>query len=188
VILIAGIDPGKDGGYVTLTSDGRICQMIELASALECLCHPPIGWVMPKHIFIERAQVMAKKRDDGTFQRPSAVAMFSYGTGFGEILGIVRALHIPHTLVRPADWTLKMHEGTKATTTDKKRSFEAGRRLFPGSNWMVDGRRKPHDGLCEAALIAEYGRRCLGAAGNLKQPYDATFSLDNLTLPSWDDL
>jgi hypothetical protein len=161
-MIVAGIDPGKDGGYCVLDHDGRLVLKELLSVGLSILVDGKYSKLRPDHVFVEKAQVMNKDRGNGVTVRPSAVAMFTYGQGFGEILGILRTLKIPHTLVRPADWCRVMHMGTKATTVDKQRSFEAASRLFPSETWMVQGRRLPHDGLCEAALIAEFGRRTLG--------------------------
>ena len=80
---------------------------------------------------------------------------FSFGQNFGFILGLLRALVIPFELVRPQKWKKEF-----SCTSDKNTSIEVAKRLFPG----VDLRRtpkcqKPHDGICEALLMAEYARR-----------------------------
>lgn len=49
---------------------------------------------------------------------------------------------------------------TKQGNTDtKKTSLNAAQRLFPTVNFIPRGKKTPHDGLFDAALIAEYGRR-----------------------------
>lgn len=157
-MIIAGIDPGKDGGYVEVDGDtGRVRTVLDLERALSELV---VGILAPDHVFVERAQVMAINDR----QRPSAVASFTYGEGYGIIQGILRAKQTPHTMVRPAEWSRVMHQGTHAGegTTTKQRSLEAARRLFPEQTWLKGEKsRKPNDGLYEAALICEYGRRVL---------------------------
>ena len=45
-------------------------------------------------------------------------------------------------------------------TSDKNTSIEVCKRLFPGVNLKATDRcKKDHDGMAEALLIAEYGRR-----------------------------
>ena len=45
-------------------------------------------------------------------------------------------------------------------TSDKNTSIDLCKRLFPDINLLATPRsRKPHDGMAEALLIAEYGRR-----------------------------
>lgn len=80
---------------------------------------------------------------------------FSFGQNFGFILGLLTAFRIPYELVRPQKWKKEF-----SCTSDKNTSIEVAQRLFPG----VDLRKtpkctKPHDGVCEALLLAEYARR-----------------------------
>ena len=80
---------------------------------------------------------------------------FSFGQNFGFILGLLRAFVIPFELVRPQKWKKEF-----SCTSDKNTSIEVAQRLFPD----VDLRRtpkcsKPHDGIAEALLMAEYARR-----------------------------
>jgi crossover junction endodeoxyribonuclease RuvC len=163
---IIGIDPGKDGGYVVLTPEGDVVEVYHLDDGLKILATMSRQDAQGYHAFVEKAQVMAKGP-----VRPSAVASFTYGTGYGEILGLLRGLWMPYTLVSPGAWTRTMHQGTTVTKADKVRSFEAAGRIFPRQTWILTGRRKPHDGTCEAALIAEWGRRHLGGSESVAIPF-----------------
>lgn len=164
--FVMGIDPGLRGAVVVL----------ELADRVK-----PIAEVMPETLqefillvrnyakmaqlgecsfqcFIEKAQVMLI---DG---RPKAglSATFNYGRHFGELLGVLASYRVSHTQVPPNAWTRVMHLGTK-DAPPKERSLEAARRLFPTVPLVVGQRaRKPHDGIVDALLIAEFGRRQLG--------------------------
>jgi hypothetical protein len=153
--IIIGIDPGKSGGVCFMTKNGEVfltfpmpetppelLKELEKASFIQGI----------SHAFIEKAQAMPKN---------GAVSMFNYGMGFGQILGFVAALKIPYTLVQPRTWTKLMHMGTNGDEP-KKRSLEAVQRIFPTVNLLASSRcKKPHDGLVDAILIAEYGRRYL---------------------------
>lgn len=80
---------------------------------------------------------------------------FSFGQNFGFILGLLTAFRIPFELARPQRWKREF-----GCTSDKNTSIAVAKRLFPD----VDLRRtpqckKPHDGVCEALLMAEYARR-----------------------------
>jgi hypothetical protein len=154
-MIVIGIDPGKDGGYVELDELGRVRfqSRLYLDRGIDRL--DELQWDQV-HCFMERAQVMNREG------RPtSARSMFNYGQAFGEILGRLAAFRIPHTLVRPADWSRIMHAGTTDDHNTKKRSLQAARQLWPGTSWIPAGCKQPHDGIYEAALIAEYGRRRL---------------------------
>lgn len=147
--MIIGIDPGQRGGVAVLTEQGAVVfayamPIIEtfIDEMRNTLSSDPFTFV-----FIEKAQSMPGNK---------AASMFNYGTHFGEMLGVLKTLQIPHELVHPRTWSKELHAGTKAQDT-KLRSIEAARRLFPSEKTVRDNR--PHDGIVEAILIAEYGRR-----------------------------
>lgn len=113
----------------------------------------------PDHIYLEYAYCMPKM---------AVQSVFSTANGFGIMRGIIGALKIPHTLVRPQEWQKAMFCGCGKNDT-KATSVKVCKRLFPQFDWRATERcKKAHDGLTDAALIAEYGRRLL--AGN-----DTTF-------------
>lgn len=159
-MLICGIDPGLKGGITIIDHDGKMVEMIVMPIvANETDAHgvakflkkydTAIGW-----IFIEHAQSMPKQ---------SVSAMFNYGTSFGKLIGVSAALGIRYMLVKPQRWQEQMLLGTDTSLDTKKRGFLACTRIFPGSSFQVcEGRAnaaKFHDGLTDATLIAEYGRR-----------------------------
>ena len=91
----------------------------------------------------------------GAMPGQGVTSCFSFGRGFGFILGLLAAFCLPYELVRPQKWKKEF-----SCTSDKNTSIEVAKRLFPG----VDLRRtpkctKPHDGICEALLMAEYAKR-----------------------------
>lgn len=153
-----GIDPGKAGALVCLDKDGKVKwaeRMPEDNKEIARRINYTFNMRQPRpvvHVILEKAQAMPKN---------GAVSMFNYGQGFGIIQGILIALDVPHTLVPPARWAKVMHVGTTAQDP-KKRSLEAVRRLCPGIAAPLTPRSKnPHEGLVDAYLIAEWGRRYL---------------------------
>lgn len=158
--VVVGIDPGQKGGLVTLDGTGTIVDMRpmpadprEVATFLR-LTREACGlsrW--PLHVMLEKAQSMPKQ---------GIASAFTYGTHYGELRGILVALELEHTLVPPSAWTKAMHVGTRAGEA-KVRSMEAARRLKPTEPFKMASSKatKPHDGLVDAYLIAEFGRRKL---------------------------
>lgn len=154
-MIILGIDPGKTGAVATFGENGKLFRvndmpMIEVlisgkprpvqdASALADMIDGLAGETT--HAFVEHVQAMP--RDGG-------VGAFSFGQGFGQIIGILAAYRIPYTLVRPAAWKKKM-----GLTTDKGLSRITATRLFPEHAHLF--RFVKHDGRAEAALIGLYG-------------------------------
>ena len=143
-MIYIGVDPGKNGGIAIIDSDGVIAfpfseerLLIELdgiAQEYECIC------------YLEHVHAMPKQGVSSTF---------NFGMNFGFIQGVLKAYKIPYELVTPQKWKKEF-----SCTSDKNTSIEVCKRLFPGVNLKATDRcRKDHDGMAEALLIAEYGRR-----------------------------
>lgn len=149
-MLIVGIDPGQTGGVAVLESSPILYVMKDstwFADMMEELKAQPLK------VYIERAQAMPKN---------GAVSMFKYGQHFGELLGVLTALQIPFETVPPVTWTKAIHQTTNKTIGPKARSLQAVQRLFPGvrlTDPESERAKKPHEGIVDALLIAEYGRR-----------------------------
>lgn len=143
-----GIDPGKKGAFAVIDEYGALITVEKKVTAHDLT--QLMRTFRPRHVFVEKAQAMPKQ---------GVASTFSYGQGFGELLGVLTATGIAYTLIRPATWTKLMHQGTAGAET-KKRSAEAFGRLFPTAvekTRLKSGRL--HDGIVDAALIAIYGLR-----------------------------
>jgi hypothetical protein len=159
---VIGIDPGYSGGIVKLGSTGVVdkCSVIPIIKDKKkkivdiTMLRRLIFSLAPRTTmaFIEMATAMPKQ---------GVVAMFNYGVCFGIIQGVVASMGIPITLVHPRTWTNKMHLGVDKTLSTKTRSLVTVKRLFPNVNLCVNNSKKFHDGLVDALLIAEFGRRYL---------------------------
>ena len=143
-MIYIGVDPGKNGGIAIIDSDGVIAfpfseerLLIELdgiAQEYECIC------------YLEHVHAMPKQGVSSTF---------NFGMNFGFIQGVLKAYEIPYELVTPQKWKKEF-----SCTSDKNTSIEVCKRLFPNVNLKATDRcKKDHDGIAEALLIAEYGRR-----------------------------
>lgn len=146
-MIYIGIDPGKNGGIGVLT--------------------PEIGGLIPEAYKYTPEQLIAVIREHegqakacveraGARPHQGVVSMFSFGTTYGEILGILKALGVPTATVTPQQWKKAM-----SVTKDKQSSIDKAKELFPGINLYANSRcTKEHDGMAEALLIALYGYRC----------------------------
>ena len=144
-----GIDPGASGGYAWI-SDGDKRFTAE--------------WDDAK--FIEEMRSVCKFGSDGLtiktcLERVGAmpgngsVSMFKFGKSAGFIEGVLQAFHIPYELISPQKWKKEF-----SLTSDKSKSIEVCNHLFPDVNLLRTERcKKPHDGMAEALLMAEYARR-----------------------------
>lgn len=156
--LYVGIDPGLDGGIVTLDGDGRVMTY----GAMALLPGKPrrIDWDACA-MLLERVRV-------GGFvtveQQPHMPLKFGGGKANHARGGWVawefgcKLLKIPHACPRPQQWQRDMLIPGKGDT--KQRALVTAQRLWPGRDWRASERcRKPHEGIVDAALIAEWGRR-----------------------------
>lgn len=148
-MIYIGIDPGKNGGiaviqtYINQTqkvgvkcySDEDLLSILEDAkTCLQAIC------------YLEQVHAMPKQGVSSTF---------NFGMNFGFIQGVLKAYGIPYELVTPQKWKKEF-----SCTSDKNTSIEVCKRLFPNVNLKATERcKKDHDGMAEALLIAEYGRR-----------------------------
>lgn len=146
---IMGIDPGQKGAIGLTTTDYPM--RIQVLEGVDYSCFREIiQEASVEHIYLEKAQSMPKQ---------GVTSMFNYGVGFGHLMGWIDSLMIPFTLVTPQAWMKVMHQG--ATGADAKaKSLQVAQRLFPEIDFRATERcKKPHMGLVDACLIAEYGRR-----------------------------
>lgn len=168
---ILGIDPGLDGAIARISKDGQIVTKYILPTFE---LHKPkkgskVGTnrILDIHglcAFLENNKDVSHCFLESVSSRPQqgVASVFKFGRVFGNIEALVIAHKIPMTLVTPQAWTKVLHQGMpKVDDSDAKtRSLLAFSRLFPNCDIRASERcKKPHDGLLDAILIAEYGRR-----------------------------
>ena len=85
-----------------------------------------------------------------------SVSMFSFGESYGWLKGVLDACEISYQTIEPRKWKAEF-----GLNSDKTKSIEVARQLFPSIVLIPKGCRKPHDGIAEAAILAEYARRKL---------------------------
>ena len=178
--IYIGIDPGKSGSIIGMTGLGEL-----VLKEVTPLVGSEIDWNSfaemlrefdqfgNTHIFLEHVHAM---------HNSSAKATFSFGGCFEGVKALCAAFKLPMTLVSPRDWQKEMHQGIpqqykaavkiktgpkagqmgKPKKDPKKMSLMAVKRLFPTVSLLRTPKcSKDHDGIVDALLIAEYGRRKL---------------------------
>src|SRR6185312_5022879 len=115
-----------------------------------------IRQLAPTNVLIEKAQSMPEQ---------GVASMFTIGMGYGLIRGILAGLEFRYELVHPRTWQTKLFRDLPKSDTKAMSVIVAGR-LWPAQDWRASERCKvAHNGLTDAALIAEYGRRLFARLG-----------------------
>ena len=106
-MIIAGIDPGKNGGIVILndseeTKDAPMAQMykcprstVEMSSILRSARNT--AWIQEDKIVVAIEKVWA-------FPTDARSAAFKFGVNYGQWLGIIGSLNLPYIEVIPKVW------------------------------------------------------------------------------------
>lgn len=151
-MIYMGIDPGKNGGIACMFTINNMTLKSTVScepyseSSLISLCRDLYEQKQPAICYLEQVHAMPKQGVSSTF---------NFGMNYGFIQGVLKAYGIPYELVTPQKWKKEF-----SCTSDKNTSIEVCKRLFPNVNLKATDRcKKDHDGMAEALLIAEYGRR-----------------------------
>lgn len=143
-MLYLGIDPGRKGGVCVLEDDkivyldaltkGNFFAAVDLCSSygdmIACL---------------EKVHAMPKQ---------GSVSMFTFGEGYGWLKGVMDSQQIRYQEIPPQTWKKEFN-----LNSDKNKSVEVAKQLYPDAELIPEGCRKPSDGLAEALLMAVYARR-----------------------------
>jgi len=98
------------------------------------------------------------KNEEGRQFRVSSRSIASMWDSYGAIRGVIESRGIRHHRITPQTWQKRMLVGCAKGDT-KPAALAMARRLWPDEKWLASPRCKtPHDGMIDAALIAEYGR------------------------------
>lgn len=147
--ICIGIDPGQSGAMAII--DGEYISVVTFSESAylntlkEFNARHAMSW----------CGMFAIVEHVGPMPKQGVTSTFKFGQNFGWIQGMLYAMNIPFELVRPQKWK-KMF----SCTSDKNTSISVAQRLFPNVPLFATPRcKKPHDGMAEALLMAEYGRR-----------------------------
>lgn len=175
--VCVGIDPGGDGAIAILSScyefignsRGEIVRNNDgvIEDRSKVIVHPYDpewydSWLYHLHNLPEQypdhvTKVVCVLEHVGAMPGQGVSSTFKFGENFGFIKGLLYSNGVSYELVRPQKWKKEF-----SCTSDKNTSIEVAKRLFPGLDLRrTDKCKKPHDGICEALLMAEYARRHL---------------------------
>jgi len=149
VKLFCGIDPGIKGAVAFVREDGSLHSYTRMPKHLPDI-KSHIVEAKPWRIFIEKQHSAPMQGVKSTF---------TTGMNYGILLGVLETLGFSFEVVGAKIWQ-KLVVGIASKSSDAKvRAFEKARRLWPTESFIPHRCTKPHDGIIDACLIAEYGRR-----------------------------
>ena len=123
------------------------------------------------HIIDADALIITEQQQ--AYPNQGGVSNFTTGMGYGILLGL--SLFFGHMEVHPKTWHKEF--GISGTGDEcKAKSIAIAYKLFPDNTFIKPGCRVDSDGLAEAALIAEWGRR-LGLNGDTESAAKAKVKL-----------
>lgn len=159
---ILAIDPGLSGGIAIINDTGEIvyaCAMptkpyisngkkkrqIDIGSVASI-----IAKYLPEHAFIEKVHAMPGQ---------GVTSMFTFGVGYGMIIGICSCIENIKTtnFVGPQQWQKLLGVNKIEAVGTKERAKLKCWELF--HKFKEAGVK--HDGIIDAVLIAEYGRKIM---------------------------
>ena len=109
-----------------------------------------------------RGNVFAVLEHAQVFPGEGRSTAFTAGRGYGAMEMALVSLGIPYEIVRPRKWQTEILKGVEGADT-KARSVIKCRRLFPDIDLTPGRRRKPMDGIADAACMALYALQVGGS-------------------------
>lgn len=161
--LSAAIDVGKDGAIVILDNKDIILKSVIpiIGNQIDI---PEIRNILSAY---KGNNIHVVVEDVHAIFGASAKATFNFGWSLGIVEGVLSGIGIAYTKVAPKVWQKEMWQGIppiykagKKAVDTKATSLLAAKRLFPNVDFRKSDRASlPHDGIVDALLMAEYGKR-----------------------------
>ena len=142
-----GVDPGR-GGAVALLPQESSAKVVEYPGDARLASEVLQGWLIDYDIQLVAIEAAASRPGQGVR------SVFTFGRSFGEWLGILAALGIPHVLVTPRQWQRGLVRPSDGPDP-KSRSLTVARRLFPD----IDFSRKKDHHRSDALLLAYWAKQ-----------------------------
>jgi len=161
-----GIDCGLDGGIALIDQQGALIERQEMPTIPDGK-----GRKIDLRTLAKYLKEVARHPQHHTFivenpgaHAPSAAGLRSMTYSFAAVEALLAAYKLKYHIVLSQKWQKefwskpKMPKGQKFNT--KAAALNVACKIWPTELWLRSERcTKPHDGMIDAALLAEYGRR-----------------------------
>lgn len=152
-----GIDPGQTGG-IAFVNDETVLTFVMPQKKEKGYDIGRIGKILES--FKSQGPLRCYMEKLNGFPGMASNSTFNLGKGYGILIGVLGCLDIEVSYVPARTWQAVMWPVfTEKNLDSKYKSFIASQKVFPAHNFLKSKRcSRPHDGMIDAALIAEYGR------------------------------
>ena len=157
-MIYIGIDNGLTGGLVAISDMGQV---------IEQRIMPTQGKAKGNEVNSELLLDFVDQWDRENItvilevpgkHSPGVMSLCSMWDSFGAIRAVLETRGIRHHRIAPQTWQ-KAVLGNVQKGQTKPAALSKARQLWPAEKWLASPRcTKAHEGLVDAALIAEYGR------------------------------
>jgi hypothetical protein len=158
-MIYIGIDNGLTGGLVALSDHpGEPIAMMPMPTRGKAKGNEVDAKAVRDWIFALDGSRLTIIIETPGKHSPGAQALCSMWDSYGAIRAILECCEWRHHRIAPQSWQKVMLIGCAKGDT-KPAALSKARQLWPAETWLASPRcTKPHDGMIDAALIAEYGR------------------------------
>jgi crossover junction endodeoxyribonuclease RuvC len=147
--LCIGIDPGLSGAVAILDQAGELVSVTDLPVIRDL----SLAWIDGNELQSIILGALQGRTAGAIIERVSSMpgqgiaSSFQFGVGFGSVLSVLQALHIPLEFVTAAVW-----KRSYGLSKDKHASLHKARLLYPSAELHL----AKHHGRAEALLVARY--------------------------------
>ncbi len=158
-MIYIGIDNGLTGGLVALSDHpGHPIAMAVMPTRGKAKGNELDAGAIWEWIYFHGGTACTAILETPGKHSPGVQALCSMWDSYGALRSILETRGIRHHRITPQAWQKKMLPGCVKGDT-KPAALARVKQLWPGESFLATARStKPHEGLIDAALIAEYGR------------------------------
>lgn len=156
--IYVGIDPGFKGGISAINELGQIVfsEVMPIIEGDKTELDLDGVIRLIKGAMLDNEIVMVAIEKVHALPRQSTSAMFRFGVGYGELIGIIHTLKLAYRLVRPQEWQKSVLKGFNQGDTKQASTLFCSRQ-WPGFDFRDTQRcKKLHDGMTDSTALAYY--------------------------------
>lgn len=159
-MIAIGIDPGISGAVVALSGPhvcaAHVMPILNIGKRKANRILDIAGLVRLLRPYTDRGHVAVAIEAQQAMPKQGLSSTAKISRMYGQLEGACAGLGLAYTLVRPREWQ-GILKGTPGEGKDRAIAYAQAR--LPGLDLCPGRRRKPHDGLADAACLALWASR-----------------------------